>query len=775
MTFSHSVTNTIKASAARRNARFSVGAALLLWATWVHGFDAFEISDIRLEGLQRIAVGTVFNYLPLRLGDEVTPEKAAAAIRELYKTGFFSDVKLARDGNVLVVIVDERPSIDDIKISGNKDIETDQLKEGLKQIGLAKGEAFDRSLLDKVEQELQRQYFSRGKYAVKVRSDVETLERNRVAINIELDEGDVARITHLNIVGNSAFSDAMLKAELQSGVRGMFGLFSSKDQYSRPKLSADLETLKSFYMDRGYVYFNVDSTQVSITPDKRDVFITINVTEGDRYTVKDVRVAGELKVPEEELMPLVKIKPGDTFSRRLITESASDLSERFGRAGYAFSNINPVPDIDREKREVVITFYVTPGKRIYVRRININGNTRTQDEVIRRELRQMEGAWIATDKINRSRVRLQRLGYFDDVNVEMPPVPGVEDQVDVNFSVTERSTGSLQAGVGYSESQGILLTASVSHDNFFGTGKRISAEVNNSKVNTIYSFSYTNPYYTLDGVSRGVRAFFRETDSGQRNTADYNADSYGAGVDYGFPLTEFNRASVGWSLEHTKINPTINTPQAYLDFLEANTDEFNALKINTSWSFDSRNKAIFPDEGGYLNFGLESAVPGSGVEFYKVNVQGQWYQGITDQLTLFLRSQVGFGDGIGSTEDLPFFENFYAGGGRSVRGFRSNTLGPKEDGDPLGGAFKVVGNAEVIFPLPFGMDSKTVRLSAFYDIGNIYAKGRDFDVSELRSSTGVSAIWLSPIGPMVFSLARPVREFDEDETETFQFTLGTAL
>lgn len=755
--------------------RAAIFCVLLFWTTWSWAFEPFTIEDIRLEGLQRIAVGTVFNYLPLRLGDDVTPEKAANAIKELYKTGFFYDVKLGRDGDVLVVAVEERPSIDEIKISGNKDIETDQLKDGLKQIGLAKGESFDRSLLDKVEQELQRQYFSRGKYAVKVTSEVETLERNRVAIKIDLDEGDVARITHFNIVGNSAFSDSVLQSQLQSGVRGTFGLFSSRDQYSRPKLAGDLETLKSFYMDRGYIFFNVDSTQVSITPDKREVFITINVSEGERYSVKDVRLAGDLKVPEEELRALIKVKPGEIFSRRLVTESSSELTERLGRAGYAFSNVNPVPDIDREKREVVITFFVTPGKRIYVRRINVAGNTRTQDEVIRRELRQMEGAWIATDKINRSRVRLQRLGYFDDVNVEMPPVPGVEDQVDVNFSVTERSTGSLQAGLGYSESQGILVTASVSHDNFFGTGKRISAEVNNSKVNTIYSFSYTNPYYTLDGVSRGFRAFFRETDSGQRNTADYNADSYGAGVDYGFPLSEFNRASVGWSLEHTKINPTDATPQAYLDYLAANTDEFNAMKLNTSWSFDSRNKAIFPDEGGYLNFGLESAVPGSGIEFYKINVQGQWYQGLTDQFTLFLRSQIGFGDGLGSTDSLPFWEHYYAGGGRSVRGFRSNTLGPKEDGDPLGGAFKIVGNAEVIFPIPFGIDSKTVRMSAFYDIGNVYATDKDFDVSELRSSIGLSAIWLSPIGPMVFSLATPVREFDEDETETFQFTLGTTL
>ncbi len=746
---------------------FAVG----VWAS----FTPFEVKDIKLEGLQRISAGTVFNSLPIRIGEIMDAERSVEAIRELFKTGFFEDVRLSREDGVLVVAFVERPSIADIKLSGNKDIDSEQLTDALKQIGLSKGRTFNRSLLDQVEQELQRQYFSRGKYGVKIKSTVNELERNRVDIGIEVFEGAVAKISQINIVGNSAFSDETLLGRFQLGARGTFALFSSRDQYSKQKLSADLEALKSFYLDRGFINFHIASTQVSITPDKRSVYVTINVQEGEKYTVKDVKLAGDLVVSELALRPLISIKRGDVFSRRAITDSSSRLSDRFGEEGYAFSNINPVPDINNETREVSLTFFVDPGKRIYVRRINVSGNTQTKDEVIRREFRQMEGAWIATNQVNRSRVRLQRLGYFEDVNVETPAVPGVEDQVDVNFSVTERSTGSLQAGIGYSESQGVLLTANISHNNFFGTGKRVSAEINTSSVNTIYSFSYTNPYYTLDGVSRGFRGFYRKTDSGARNTADYNADTYGIGIDYGIPLSEFNRFRFGFSLEHTTINTTPATPQAYRDFLEANTDDFDAVIASAGWSYDSRNRAIFPNRGTFHNIGAEIAVPGSGLQYYKITSRSQWFQPLTRSLTFSLRGQVGYGDGYGGTSTLPFFENFYAGGVRTVRGFRANSLGPKEGGDPLGGALKVVGNAEIIFPVPFNPEAKAVQLSAFYDIGSVYENADDFDVSELRASVGLSLTWLSPIGPMVFSLAEPVRSQLGDETESFQFSLGAPL
>ena len=758
-----------------RNARRGVFWFAVCCAQLAHSMDAFDVKDIRLEGLQRIAVGTVFNYLPVQIGDSMDNKRAAESIRALFKTGLFKDVSLQRDGNVLVVSVVERPAIAEIKMTGNHDIETDKLKEALSQIGLAKGRTFDRSLLDKVEQELQRQYFSRGKYGVKIQSKVEELERNRVNILIDIAEGNVAKITQVNIVGNQAFSDDELLARLQSGSPGMFALFSSRDQYSKQKLSADLETLRSFYLDRGYINFNIASTQVSITPDKQQVFITANVNEGEKFSIKDVKVSGDLVVPEAEIRALIQINAGDVFSRKSITESSERISQRLGQDGYAFSNINPVPDIDKEAKLVTLTFYVDPGRRVYVRRVNVAGNTKTQDEVLRREMRQMEGGWIATDKVNRSRVRLQRLGFFEDVNVETPAVPGVEDQVDVNYAVTERSSGTLQAGVGYSQNQGILFTASVSHDNFLGSGKRVSAEINNSKVNTVYSVSYTNPYNTIDGVSRTLNGYYRATNSGALNTASYTADTYGAGVDYGIPLTEFNSAHVGYSVEHMKIHATSATPVTYLDFIAQNTDEFTALKFTTGWTYDSRDKALFPESGMFHSVSTEAAFPAGDIRFYKISTRHKWYRPITSSLTFLASGQIGYGAGYDGTTALPFWESYFAGGISTVRGFRTNTLSPRENGTPLGGALKTVGSVELLFPAPFAQDSKTFRFSAFYDLGNVVGSREEFSFDQLRASVGLSASWLSPIGPMVFSLGRAVRDQDGDTHETFQFSLGAPL
>lgn len=777
--------------------------AVLVASTGVSAQSDVTVQDIRLEGLQRIAVGTVFNALPIQIGDRFISLDSPAAIRKLYATGFFDTVELLRDGSTLVVRVVERPAISDIKFEGNQDVDSDSLKDALKQIGLAKGNTFNRASLDKVQQELQRQYFNRGKYSVRIQSEVKDIERNRVEINIKIDEGAVARIVQINTIGNAVFPDSVLASRMQLGPRGAFGLFSSSDQYSRQKLSGDLETLKSYYLDRGYINFNVSSTQISLTPDKQQVYVTINVSEGEKFTVQDVKLSGDMVVDAAILEALIKVKPGDVFSRRDVMESANSINDRIGKEGYAFANINPVPDINNDTREVKLTFYVNPGRRVYVRRINYAGNLRTEDEVLRREMRQMEGAWIATDKVNRSRVRLQRLGFFDEVNVETPPVPGVEDQVDINYSVTERSAGTLQAGLGYSESQGLLFTASVSHNNFIGTGKKISAEVNNSSYNTVYSASYTEPYYTLDGVSRGFRGFFRETDSaGQRNTADYDSDSYGVGMDFGFPLSEENRATIGFSFEHTKIKTTEETPAPYVDFLERNIDDlnhrivfkepitdppeevkrlaaadFDTIKMTTGWSYDSRNRAIFPDSGVFHSLSGEFSLPGGGLTFYKATWESRFYRSIVTDYTLLLRGQVGWGDGYGDTSELPFFEYYFAGGGRTVRGFQSNTLGPHDpvSNEALGGAFKVIGNAEVIFPIPFAPESKSVRLSYFVDTGNVYPHQDDFDTEELRVSTGLSMVWLSPIGPMVFSLARPLRDKSGDETESFQFSLGTGL
>lgn len=736
-------------------------------------FDAFTVSDIRVEGLHRISLGTVLNYLPVNVGDSFDEDRTAGTIRALFKTGFFNDIRLRADGTVLVVAVEERPAIGTVKIEGNKDIPTDQLKEALKSIGLSDGAIFDRSSLEKMKLELERQYFGQGKYSVKVQTTVTELADNRVDVAIDIDEGSVALIRRINIVGNRAYSDAELLDTFELSPPTMFAFFSDSDQYSSRKLSGDLESLRSHYLDHGYINFSIDSTEVSITPDKSDVYVTINVTEGERYTISGVKLAGDLILPEEELRKLISIHAGDVFSRRAATQGAAAISERLGKQGYAFANVNPSPRLDKDKREVELVFMVDPGRRIYVRRVNVAGNEKTEDEVIRREVRQMEGGWIATDKVNLSRTRLDRLGFFEEATVETPAVPGVPDQVDVNLSVKERPSGSLTAGVGYSQSQGFLVNASISQNNVFGTGKRVSATINNSSVNRTYSFSYTNPYYTLDGISRGFSIFSRETDPGSTSVVDYTTDVKGLSVDYGFPMSEFNTANLSLGYENTNIDTTDSTPQSIFDFIDENSDRFDIYKLTAGFSHDTRNRAILANRGMLQNISAEVALPGSGLEYYKLRYRTLDYLPLYGDFTLLLKGEVGYGDGYGGSSGLPFFENFYTGGPESVRGYSSNSLGPQEDGDARGGAFKTVGNVEFIFPLPFAADNKSLRLSTFFDIGNVFADVRDFDAGELRRSVGVSVLWFTPIAPMTFSLAWPVNDQPEDDTERFQFTLGS--
>ena len=753
---------------------------LMLAACWSAGrawaFEPFVVKEIHVEGLQRIEVGTVFNYLPIAVGDTLNDQRAAEAIRALFKTGFFSDVSLEHRSNELVVKVVERPSISKVNISGNKDIKTEDLTDGLKRIGLAEGRVFDRSMLEQVKRELERQYFARGKYGVKITSEVKPQDRNRVEVDLKIDEGKVAKISRISIVGNHAFSEKTLLSNFQLGPPALFSVFSENDQYSKQKLAADLETLRSYYLDRGYINFSIDSTQVAITPDKKDVYITINITEGDQFTVSDVKLAGDLKVPEPELAALISIKPDEIFSRKKVTESSARINERLGEEGYAFANINPTPELDREKRTVKLTFFVDPGKRVYVRRINISGNSRTRDEVLRREIRQMENGWISTDSVNRSRERLQKLGYFEQVNVQTPAVPGTDDQVDVDFNVKERSSfGSLTAGVGFSQSQGLLLNASVNQDNFMGTGKHISASINNSKVNTVYSFSYTNPYYMKEGVSRGFSMFLRTTDAGQANVGSYTSDAVGGSVNYGIPLSEFNtmRASLGY--EQIRLKTNILTPQAYLQFLSSNASKFGVFKLTLSWSHDTRNKAFFPDSGLLQSLSATTVLPGSDINYYKLSTQTTWYRPLFDIFTLSLNGEVDYGAPYGSTVGFPFFENYYAGGVHSVRGYRSNTLGPKENGTALGGALNTVGSAELFFTPPFMKEDASFRMGLFFDMGNVYKDSTSFDAGELRYSSGVSAVWLSPIGPLTFSLAKALNAKVSDNTEIFQFSLGAVF
>lgn len=736
-------------------------------------FDSFVVSDIRVEGLQRISAGTVFNYLPIKVGDTLDETRSAEALRALFKTGFFKDVRLEREGTVLVVWMTERPSIASIKFSGNKEFNTEEMTKALKSSGMAEGRVFDRSLLDRTEQELRRLYFNQGKYGVKITTTVTPLERNRVAIDIQISEGKVARIREINVVGNTVFSDKALLRKFQLSPPTLWSFYTHNDQYSKQKLSADLEVLRSYYMDRGYLNFSIDSTQVAISPDRKDIYITINITEGRQYTVDQVKLTGDLVVPAQELTKLVQLHSGSVFSRKAVTETTTKITDRLGNEGYAFANVNAIPEVDEAQQRVSVTFFVDPGKRVYVRRINMVGNTKTRDEVLRREMRQMEGAWVSTAKINRSRTRLERLGYFTNVNVEMPAVPGTPDQVDVNFSVEEQPSGNLLAALGYSQSEGVLLQFSITQDNFLGSGKRLSFNFNNSDVNTIYSVGYTNPYYTIDGVSRGFRVYYQKTDASAANISKYTTDAYGGSMDFGLPVNEYDTAKVGFGYKHLKLKAVSDSPEHVTTFIADSGDQFDTVLLTGSFVHDTRNRGLFADRGLMQRFTTQMSAPGSDLEYYKLSYKHQWYRPLTEHLTLSLNGEVAYGDGYGGTDQLPFFENFYAGGGNSVRGFEDNSLGPRDSaGDPMGGNLKTVGSVEVIFPTPFSQ-SKQVRLSTFLDFGNVFGPDQDLDFGSLRYSTGVSLIWISPFGPLQFSLAKALNAKDGDQTQNFHFSVGT--
>jgi outer membrane protein insertion porin family len=737
-------------------------------------FEPFKVLDIRVEGLQRISAGTVFNYLPIKVGQTIDSQDTVNAVKALFKSGFFNDVSLERDGPVLVVFVRERAAISSIDIEGNKDLDSEELLEGLKEIGLAEGRVFDRSLLEKVEQELRRQYFSRGKYAVKIDTTVTPLDRNRVGILINVSEGRAARIKQINLIGNHAFPDEELLDEFSLTTPNFFSAFTKSDQYSKQGLSADLEILRTYYLDRGYLKFNINSTQVSITPDKKDIYITINIAEGNQYKIREVTLNGDLVVPAEELFPLIKINPGDVFSRKQVTESVDKISSLLGNQGYAFANVNTTPEMDDEANEVSLGFFVDPGKRVYVRRINISGNIGTRDEVLRRETRQMEGGWYSTEQVERSRTRIDRLGFFEGVNVETPTVPGTTDQLDVNYSVTETSSGSVTAGAGFSQTSGVLFNASVQQENFLGTGKQVSFTFDNSEINTVYRFAYTNPYWTVDGVSRGFGLGYRKTDADEANLSDYSTDTRNADINFGIPINEYDtiRFSVGYQGLDLKENSS--SPLQVTDFIDEHGDSFDDAVLAGSWSHDSRNRILFTDTGGLQRISLETTAPGSGLEYYKLTYQQQRFIPLTRELTLGLKGNLGYGDGFGDFEQLPFFENFFAGGVRSVRGFEDNTLGPKDsDGDPIGGSFLTVFNAEVIFPIPFVEEAKGVRLSAFFDIGNVFEDYDSFDAGDLRYSVGLAGLWLSPLGPISMSFGFPLNAESDDDEQNFQFTVGT--
>ena len=739
----------------------------------VQAFEAFTVEDIRVEGLRRIAPGTVFNYLPITTNDEVDRQLAAEAVRALYDTGFFQDVELERDGNALVVNVVERPSVADIEISGNSAIPTDALKQAMSDSGLAEGETFNRALLEGIERELRRQYFGQGRYDVEIETTVSPLPRNRVAIRIDIDEGQTARIRDVHFVGNDAFSDGDLNSVFSLGRKPWYLPFSRRDRYSREALAGDLENLRSHYMNRGYADFSINSSQVSMTPDRSGIYVTVNMDEGEEYRLGEVNVIGDTVVEPEELQELVELEAGDLFSQERITAGANRIRNRLGQEGYAFANVNPVPDIDRDEQTVDLTYYVDSGSRAYVRRINISGNYRTDDEVIRREMRQMEGGWLSSENIDLSQRRLNQLGFFQNVQIETPQVPGEPDQVDVNVDVTEGLSGSLQAGIGYGSGQGMLLNFSVAQDNVLGTGDRMQLALNNSRISSLYQLSYTDRYYNVDGVTRYFNASLRETDARRARLSDYGVRAGNLDIGFGIPLNEEDQIRIDVGYEDLRLNLGSQATDDQRDFVDEFGDQYENYKAEVSWIRNTYDRRIFPTSGARQSLGLEASLPQSDLQYYKANYSHRRYFSLAEDWSLSMQGRLGYGEGYSDTSRLPFFENFFTGGINSVRGYRASSLGLRgEDGRPTGGNFRAVANAELYFPVPF-IDSPAVRFSTFVDAGQVYnTREQDIDFDDMRYSTGVAFTWMSPLGALTMSLAEPLNDEPGDDLDRFQFSLG---
>jgi outer membrane protein insertion porin family len=787
-----------------------LAACLLLAAVPAGGQEPLVIRDIRIEGLQRISEGTVFNYLPLNIGDRLDRQRSQEALRAVYATGFFKDVEFRWDNGTLVIAVAERPSIESFTITGNKDIKTEDLNESLAKIGLKTGRIFNRSVLDEVEQSLTDQYFSQGKYAARVATEVEELPDNKVRIAINITEGDRARIRQINIVGNPSFEDEEILEAFQLRMPNWLSFIRQDDRYSREALQGDLETLTSFYMDQGFADFRIDSTQVALSPDKKDIFVTVNVSEGDRYKISDVKLAGELLLTEQELNPYVLVKPGQTYSQRVITQSADLIRLRLGEDGYAFATVEPVPELDREAKTAAITLYIEPKNRVYVRRVNFNGASAVNDEVFRREVRQFEGGYLSNSKLERSKIRLQRLPYIEKVEVNTNPVPGTPDLVDVDFDIEEGLPGQFGGGVGYSESQKFLLNGSFVHTNFLGTGNRISADVSTGKYRTIYSVSHTDPYTTIDEVSRTVSMAYRDITQYTSGASDFSTETFTASVEYGYPITEYQRLIFGVTWQESNLLADSFSSAQAKEWVQNNGDSFaematggaeiygtnfSSFDLVGGWVFDSRNRALFADRGARHRFVVSSTIPGAEVEYYTVNYNATQYVPLGRWFTLGVNLDLGYGDSFGDTTAIVPFKNYFAGGPDTVRGFRENYLGPRDSfGNPYGGNALVAAQTEVILPIPEKWRSRS-RLTLFYDIGNVFSTGGvsftapdritpidyDFDFGNLKQSVGLSAQWLAPLGLFRFSYGFPLNDEGPtalsygDETEEFQFSIGGAF
>ena len=740
------------------------------------GAGAFVIGDIVIEGNERIDLGTILNYLPLRNRDQFIPaEDGARVLRSLYETGLFSDVVVKRRGeNTLLLEVEERPAIGSILISGNKKIESDELRKSLRQSDIALGRVYNRSILETVERELRRVYFSSGNYGSEIDIDVTDLPRNRVALDINIVEGAIARIEHINIVGNETYSEDTLLKLLHSSEKKI-NPFSTADEYSQVKLAADIETLRSYYQDRGFIRFEIDSTQVSISPDKRDIFIVINIREGERYTLRDIKLEGDVDIPNEELKALITVKEGDVFARKDIVRSSNSINDRLGQDGYAFAEVDVIPRIDDDERNVGLTFVITPGKRVYVRRVTFTGQYKTRDEVLRREMRQLEGSRFSPALVSRSRVRLQRLAFMQSVSIRTPRVPGSDDQVDLEVTVQEGQSGSFSAGLGYGTDGGATVNLAFQQDNLFGTGESLQFSFDNSKTTRQLSLSFRDPYFTDDGISRTVGAFIRQTDtSNQTSTSRYLASTRGASVRFGVPLSEFSTFRVGVGYERTEIGTTDGSPDEITTFVEEEGDVFNIYDLNLGFTYDTRNRTVFATSGAINRFSLEAAIPGSDYTYYKLGYAFEYFKAINKRYTFSTSVRIDSGYGYGDFENLPFFNRYFAGGVRTLRGYRTGSLGPKDSGDDAaGGDYRTLGTLEVIFPPPFVEEPGATRLSLFTDFGNVFADTDSFDVDEFRGSYGVAFVWLSPVGPLTFSLSNPYNNQEGDKKQNFQFTIGS--
>ena len=737
--------------------------------------ESFILKDVQVSGLERVAAGTVLSNVPVRVGQRFDDGMTANIVKSLYKTGLFDDVKISKQGSVLLVKVHERAAIGEITVSGNHLIETKALLAALKQAGVARGRPINRAAINRIQREIKQQYLSRGNYAADVNTQLIKLPRNRIGVKIKIHEGAVARIKRLKINGNKAYSDATLAKLLESGTKGKFSIFSTRDKYAKEKLVGDIDKLTSFYHDRGYLNFAVVSTQVSLSQDKSSVFVNININEGDQYRVGKIKVLGNAGLKATELKRMMLLKEGQVFSQAKLSETREKIKERLGKDGYAFSRIGVLPQVDKINKRVNLIFQAEKGQRTYVRRINIRGNYRTKDEVFRREMRQLESSFLSREKVIRSKTRIQRLPFVQNVRISSSPVAGRSDQVDLDVIITEKSSNQFNASVGYGGS-GLIFNIGLKQNNFMGTGKSLSVSATRSDSTRSFRLSHNNPYHTIDGVGRGFNVYYSETDASQDDISDYSSNTYGADVNYTIPVSENNSVRFSIGGEHREIITSDSSPDHIKDFIKENGDTYNNILGKVSYVHDTRDRTLFPSEGQRHSIALETGLPGSDLQYYKVKLKTANYFPVSKKITFALKGGISYGDGYSSSKELPFFERFYSGGISTVRGYEHNSLGPKDSkGDSKGGAVAVNARAELLFPAPFAEDADNFRLSAFVDGGNVFEDFDAFDSAEVRYSAGVSATWMSPIGPFTLSYAKPLNAKDDDNTQNLQFSIGASF